>query len=153
MKNIVKITAMLLILSMAAVMLVSCSTFGSIKSNFEKNGYEYVEIKDDASEDEAKQANTIVASLEKGEISCTAHLFKTKTNVNASVIEIVVPSYAMVLEFKSDKELDEALADNETIKGIIKDAQKSDVVNGNCLLIPLSVAKYDEMVKIFKGKE
>lgn len=147
MKNAVKVIAMVLILSMAAVMLVSCSSFGSIKSNFKKNGYEYVEMKDDATDDEAKEANTIVASLEKGDVSCTAHLFKTTTKV----LTADVPVYALVLEFKSDKELEEALADSETLKGMFKDAQKSDLVNGNCLLIPLSLTKYDEMVKIFKG--
>jgi len=40
MKKTVKIIALAMALVLCTLALVSCSSFGSIKSNFEKNGYE-----------------------------------------------------------------------------------------------------------------
>ena len=79
--------------------LVACSSFGGIKANFEKNGYTYVEDAD--SENTTK---TITAELEEGNISCTAHLFKTDGFLGVDV-------YALVLEFGSDKDMQEALSE------------------------------------------
>ncbi len=137
MKKAVKIVSMALLLVAVTVMLVSCSSFSKIKRNFEDAGYKVVENDD--------EANTITAELEEGNISCTAHLFQKKGDV--------LTYNALVLEFKSDEDLNKALSESETLKGLVKDLQNSDLVNGNCLLVPLSLVKADEMISVFnQGK-
>lgn len=142
MKNYVKLIAVALVAVMLVATLVSCvSSFGGIKKNFEKNGYTYVE-----DTDSEKTAKTITAELEEGDISCTAHLFKTDGLFGVDV-------YALVLEFGSDKDMQEAISESGTIKGFISDIQDSELVNGNCILIPVSVTKAEEMTKIFNGED
>lgn len=140
MKKAVKIVSMALLLVAVTVMLVSCSSFSKIKRNFEDAGYKVVENDD--------EANTITAELEEGNVSCTAHLFQKKSE------EIGFLTYnALVLEFKSDEDINKALSESETLKGLVKDLQNSDLVNGNCLLVPLSLVKADEMISVFnQGK-
>ena len=140
MKTFTRITAVV-ILAVMVLSLVACSSFGGIKANFEKNGYTYVEDAD--SENTTK---TITAELEEGNISCTAHLFKTEGLFGVDV-------YALVLEFGTDKDMQEALSESETLKGFVKDAQDSDFVNGNCMLVPISLTKAEEMIKIFNGEK
>ena len=134
MKKTVKIVSMALLLVAVMVMLVSCSSFNKIKGNFEDAGYALVENND--------EANTITAELEEGNISCTAHLFEKKGDL--------LTYNALVLEFKSDEDLNKALSESETLKGLVKDLQDSKLVNGNCLLVPLSLLKAEEMIDIFK---
>lgn len=140
MKKFVRIIALALVAVMALSFVACSSTFGKIKSNFEKNGYTYVEA------DEESTAKTITAELEQGNISCTAHLFKTDGFIGIDV-------YALVLEFSSDKDMQEALSESATLKGFVQDAQDSKFVNGNCMLVPISLTKADEMIKIFKGEK
>lgn len=139
MKTMTRITAVLL-LAVMVLSLVACSSFGGIKSNFEKNGYTYVDAKEDST------SKTITAELEEGDISCTAHLFKTDGAFGVDV-------YALVLEFKTDKDMKDAMSESATLKGMIKDAQESQLVNGNCLLVPFSLTKADDMIKIFNGEK
>lgn len=134
MKKTVKIVSMALLLVAVMVMLVSCSSFKKIKGNFEDAGYTLVENND--------EANTITAELEEGNISCTAHLFQKKGDL--------LTYNALILEFKSDEDLNKALSESETLKGLVKDLQNSELVNGNCLLVPLSLLKAEEMIDIFK---
>lgn len=125
-------------------LLASCGTFNKIKKNFTDAGYTYVEKSDD---DDAKTANTIAAQLEEGEISCTLHMFKKEV---VSVGSLTTYKWAFVLEFKSDAELQKAFEENgsATLKGLITDAQNSDYVNGNCILLP-SILDNSEKVEIF----
>ena len=140
MKNTRRILSFTLIV-VTLFMLVSCSTFGNVKKNFEQNGYTYIELDEDNS-----YVKTITAELEQGELSCTLHLFSKNGT-------ILLPTLALVLEFNTDKDLQKAISEDgsETLKGFLKDAQTSDFVNGNCLLFPLSLNKNDinEMVEIF----
>lgn len=142
MKKTIRVLCVAL-LAMMVLSLVACSNFPAIKRNFEKAGYTYVDLS--SGEDGAKQAATITADLEKGNISCTAHLFKTEGAL------LPVPVYALVLEFNSDKDMQKALSDSETLKGFVKDAQDSRYINGTCLLVPLSLTKADDMIKVFNG--
>ncbi len=137
MKNMKRV--LLVVLAVVSIFtLVSCSSFGKIKKAFVDAGYEYVDVKDNES------ANTIAASYENSEVSCTLHLFKGNSVIGTD-------AYALVLEFKSNEEAQKQLSENNTLSGFFKDAQKSDLVNGNCVLIPLSVLKLDDMVKVFKN--
>ena len=144
MKNCKRIFAACLVVSLV-FLLASCGTFSKIKKNFTDAGYTYVESSDD--DDDAKTANTIAAQLEEGEISCTLHMFKKEV---VSVGSLTTYKWAFVLEFKSDAELQKAFEENgsATLKGLITDAQNSDYVNGNCILLP-SILDNSEKVEIF----
>ena len=143
MKTCKRIFAACLVVSIV-FLLASCGTFSKIKKNFTDAGYTYVESSDD---DDAKTANTIAAQLEEGEISCTLHIFKKEL---VSVGSATTYKWAFVLEFKSDAELQKAFEENgsATLKGRITDAQNSDYVNGNCILLP-SILDNSEKVEIF----
>lgn len=139
MKKMTKLLTLTLVAVMLLTTLVSCgSSFGKIKKNFEKEGYTYVTDNEDGT------AKTIAAELEEGNLECTVHFFKGEGAFN-------IPVYAMVLEFKSDKELAKAFAENgsETLKGLIKDAQESEYVRDNCVLVALTITQQDEMKEIF----
>ena len=141
MKKMTKLLAVALVAIMLLTTLVSCgSAFGKIRKNFEKAGYTYVS--EDA--DGNSMAKTITAELEDGNLDCTVHVFKGEGAFG-------VPVYAMVLEFKSDKELAKAFAEegSETLKGLIKDAQNSEYVRDNCVLVALTITQKDEMKGIF----
>lgn len=145
MKTFKRIFAAVLALSMV-FLFVSCGSFSKIKKNFVDAGYEYVKTSGD--DEDSKRANTIVAQLEEGEISCTLHTFR-KELAEVPVIGKTY-TYAFVLEFKSNAELMKAFDENgsETLKGLIKDAQNSKYVNDNCILI-IPVLNHDEKVEIF----
>ena len=139
MKKMTKWLALALVAVMLLTTLVSCgSSFGKIKKNFEDAGYTYVTDNEDGT------AKTITAELEEGNLDCTVHFFKGEGAFN-------IPVYAMVLEFKSDKELAKAFSEegSETLKGMIKDAQNSEYVRDNCVLVALTITQQDEMKGIF----
>lgn len=146
MKKMTRILAFAL-LAVMVLSLVACSSFGSIKKSFEEAGYTYIE-NTDSEDGDAAVARTITAELEEGDVSCTAHLFKTTT----TLVLVEVPVYALVLEFATDEDMAKAMDESETLKGMLKDAQDSDYVNGNCVLVPLSITKFQEMITIFKGE-
>ena len=145
MKTTLRLLSVVLLAVMMVTVFASCSSFNAIKKNFEEAGYELKESDDDT--------NKIVASLKEGEISVTAHRFYKEDKVDALITSIPVTYNALVLEFDSDKELQKAISENEVIKAYIKDAQNSKYVRGNCVLIPLSITKPEEIIEIFnKGK-
>lgn len=142
MKKMTKLLALALVAVMLLTTLVSCgSSFGKIKKNFEDAGYTYISENDDS------KAKTIAAELEEGNLECTVHFFKGDGKGLLGLADV----YAMVLEFKSDKELAKAFAEDgsETLKGMIKDAQNSEYVRDNCVLIALTITQQDEMKEIF----
>ena len=145
MKKMTKLLALAMVAVMLLTTLVSCgSSFNKIKKNFEGAGYTYVS----QNESGDTMAKSITTELEKGELSCTVHFFKKE--LKSMIVDITV--YCMVLEFKSDKELAKAFAEDgsETLKGMIKDAQESEYVRGNCVLVPLALGdRKDEMIEIF----
>ncbi len=138
MKNLRRLLCLALII-VTLFALVSCSTFKQVKNNFEKNGYTYIELDEDNS-----YVKSIKAELESGEISFNFHLFSKNGEL--------IPKLALIIEFDTDKDLEKAIAENgsETLRGFLKDAQKSDFVNGNCLLFPLSFTELEAMKDIFK---
>ena len=140
MKTLLRVVAVAILATMV-LSLVACSSFGEIKESFEKNEYVYVE-----NADFEKTAEAIIAGLEKDNISCTAHLFKTDGLFGIDV-------YALVLEFASEDDLAVALSESTALKVFFEDSQDSEYVNGNCLLVPISLTKADEMLKIFNGEK
>lgn len=122
----------LLVLSFFVFTLVGCSNFNGIKDDFIDAGYTY--------DEEANQdIQDLITEFEEKNITVTPHLFKKTLNL------------AIILEFKSIKEMNEQISESETLKGLLKDIQKSDFVRGNCLLIPIGI-NANEMIDIFQGR-
>ena len=142
MKKLTKIMALALLMVMT-LSLVACSSYGAIVKNFKDAGYVEIDL-EDADDSTAKK---LTAEMEKGNLTCSIHLLQLKENDWLSY-------NAIILEFSSDEELMEALDDNATLQGLVTDAQKTKLVRGNCILIPLSLIKADEMISLFnEGKE
>ena len=140
MKRITSLLLLVVMLSISVLTLASCSTYGSIEKRFLDADYEIVDIDDNAT------AKTLKAEFEEMEVSCTIHLLKKTTTVFG------VGGYVLILEFSSTGDIDKIFGEDgsETIKGIIKDAQKSDYVNDNCVLVPLTLAYAEEALELFK---
>ena len=148
-----RIIAVALLAVMVLATLASCgSAFGAIKSNFEKNGYKYVE-----NDDGNGIFDAFVADLEEGEISVTLHVFKAEPKEDkedkgflGGLVDSLVNAvdYCGVIEFGSDADMKKALEENNTLSGLIKDASESDLVNGNCVLIT-GLVNIEEKIEIF----
>lgn len=128
MKNTVRILALMLVLVMSVVLLVSCSTYGTIKKDFEEAGYTL------QNEDNEK---TETIETEDGDITFTIHTFqKEGEGFLGGLTELA--STAVVWEFSSDKDLAKAFEENKEMQAIVKDLQESDYVNGNCVLMTMN---------------
>lgn len=134
MKNTLKITALALVLVTVLCLLVSCgSTFGGIKANFERNNYELKSSEGGKIESEdGKVLTYTIHTFQKKDSGLLGGLFST----------------AIVWEFGSNADLTAALSESETLKGLMKDAQQSDLVNGNCVLLTIN----PDAIKLFKGE-
>lgn len=156
MKTMTKIISFVL-LAVMVLSLVSCSSFSGIRSNFEKHGYVYVE-----NGEENSLFAKINAELQSGEIPCTFHLFKYEGKADededkgflGGLLDDITNAvdYCGVIEFGSSKELEAALEESAALKGLVKDAQKSSLVNGNCVLIA-GVVRIEEKTQIFNGEK
>ena len=128
MKNTVRILALMLVLVMSVVLLVSCSTYGTIKKDFEEAGYTL------QNEDNEKTGEI---ETDDGVITYTIHTFqKEGSGILGGITQGL--STAVVWEFSSDKDLAKAFAENEDMQAIVKDLQDSDYVNGNCVLMTIN---------------
>ena len=137
MKNTLKITALALVLVTVLALLVSCgSTFGGIKANFEKHNYEL------------KSSESGKIAADEKELTYTIHTFQKKSDGGILGGIGSALSTAVVWEFGSNADLTAALDESETLKGLMKDAQQSDLVNGNCVLLTLN----PDAIKLFKGE-
>lgn len=132
-KKTLKLVALMLLGVMLVMALASCSSYSKILSNFKAEGYEEIKTEDN---DDVKK---ITAELESGNISCEFHFLKKKLDDDANTADKFANATTMVviLEFSSDKEMLEAIEESNTLTGMIKDAQKSDYVRDNCILIQL----------------
>ncbi len=128
------VSAMALIVVMLVSLCACGSTWGKIKSAYEKEGYEETDA-------EATQTAIIEGIFGKDKESAfTVHVMKKGDGLIASV--------AIIVEFKSTKEMEEMLKDKvtaEDAKNVYDELQKLDTVNGNCFFC--GVAGGD----IFKG--
>lgn len=130
-KFVVVITSLTLIVFMLS-MFCACSSYGSVKKAFEKEGYTESESV------QSYQSQIKEAIGENNEDACTVHLMVKDTL-----------KVALILEFKSTDKMEEVIEESATLKGMIQDIQKSEIVNGNCVLFfytPLT-----EALTIFKN--
>lgn len=135
MKKVLKTGLLAALCLLTVLSFAACSKFGGVKKAFEKAGYTYSEEANDT-------VNKIKEELKDADgntIPVTPHLFTKSLSV------------VIVFEFKSSKELEKAVEESATLKGFVKDVQKSDYVNGNCVLFTLDLLNLSSIVEIFKN--
>ena len=144
MKKTIRVLALTLVLVLMACTLASCSTYGAIKKAFEKEGYTL---------QNADNEKTGEIKTDDGVITYTIHTFQKEAEGGEGVLGNIIggisqaASTAIIWEFGSDKDLQKAIEESDDIKAVLKDAQESDYVNGNCVLMTLNSAA----VEIFKN--
>ena len=135
---------------LAAGMLASCggSKYPAIEKAFVDAGYEN-------NTTFTGVMNTIKEELAKEEYAVELHMLTKKSNGLTS---------AIVIEFKSTKELVEYYESSATVQGLIKDVSENEDVNkmynalvnagyanGNCLVVPASILYINEITSIVKS--
>ena len=127
-----KIITSVLALAMIVTMLftfVACSSYNAIKSDFEDAGWTLL------NEDDEKTGEI---QTDDGVITYTIHTFQPESEGGLLGGIVSTAKTAIVWEFSSDKDLEKAIGESETLKGLISDAQNSEYVNGNCVLTSFS---------------
>lgn len=130
-------------LTLVAIMLVglcACgTTWGKIKSAYAKEGYHEIELTDKlktafgVKDEDVKEADATVHFLTTAEISEDPTL--------SQLAGLATAKYAIIWEYKNVEELQkhykEDLSENEQEKfdELWEAYQKSDAVNGNCILV------------------
>lgn len=150
MKKLTKIVSLALVLAMAVMMLASCggSKYPAIEKAFVDAGYEN-------NTTFTGVMNTIKEELAKDEYAVELHMLTKKSNGLTS---------AIVIEFKSTKELVEYYESSATAQGLVKDISENEDVkkmynalvdagyaNGNCLVLPASLLYINEITNIVKS--
>ncbi len=149
MKKITKIVSLALVLVMALTMLASCgSKYSAIEKAFIDAGYEN-------NTTFTGVMNTIKEELAKDEYAVETHMLTKKSNGLTS---------AIVIEFKSTKEIVEYYESSATAQGLVKDVSENEDVkkmydalvnagyaNGNCLVLPASIIYINEITNIVKS--
>lgn len=149
MKKITKIVSLALVLVMALTMLASCgSKYSAIEKAFIDAGYEN-------NTTFTGVMNTIKEELAKDEYAVEIHMLTKKSNGLTS---------AIVIEFKSTKEIVEYYESSATAQGLVKDVSENEDVkkmydalvnagyaNGNCLVLPASIIYINEITNIVKS--
>lgn len=147
MKKVSKVLAAVLCVCLSIITLTACSKYDALLKAFEEEGYkentEFTTVIDGIKEE-----------LEKEEYAVELH-YLDKGNLTGG---------ALIIEFKSTKELQEAYKDSNTLQGFVQDVKENedikDVYNalvdagyakGNCLILPLSAVNYIEITKIVKS--
>ena len=144
MKKVLTAICSALLVALLALTMTGCSSYGKIEKAFVKEGYT-VSTNLEKYQDKLLEALN-AESEEEAKAMCTIHLL-TK---NDALTGLVPTNYAFIFEFSSTKEMNEKVNESETLKGLVKDVQNSDLVNGNCVLFPLSV-DVKGMIEIFKN--
>ena len=141
MKNTIKILSILFVLLISVTCLASCSTYSSIKKNFESEGYTIV-----------GEEPTGKIETEDGVITYKVHTFQKKSDDDnktglGDIWDSITTtlSSAIVWEFKSDKDLAKAMDESEEMKELLGKAHESQLVNGNCFLMTFN----PEAIEIF----
>lgn len=139
MKKVSKIFVAVLCVCLSIVTLTACSKYNALLKAFEKEGFV-------VSETLEKNNTKMKEDLEKEDLAVELH-FLYKDSITS-------PAAALVIEFKSTKELKEKYNESETLKGFVKDVEnnedaqamydslvKAGYANGNCLIVPLLGSK------------
>ena len=140
-KKFVTVVSLLAVVMAMLMLFSACSTYGKVKSTFEKAGYEVTDV----SEERKTQLADLIGkeNVDRADI----HTFTKGLN------------YAVVLEYNNSEQLVKALKDVVEFKefGVTEDdgkaaydkLQKSDKVNGNCVVLFASIDGYS----VFKSSK
>lgn len=139
MKKVSKIFVAVLCVCLSIVTFTACSKYNALLKAFEKEGFV-------VSETLEKNNSKMKEDLEKEDLAVELH-FLYKDSITS-------PAAALIIEFKSTKELKEKYNESETLKGFVKDVEnnedaqamydslvKAGYANGNCLIVPLLGSK------------
>lgn len=116
-KRSITVVLVALIAAIAITLLCGCSSYSKIRRAYEAEGYS------ESENVEEYQTKIVEALGEDFEDVCSVHLMADGLKV------------ALILEFKSTQEMEDAISESESLKGLISDIQKSDYVSGNCVLL------------------
>ena len=116
-KRSITVVLVALIAAIAITLLCGCSSYSKIRRAYEVEGYS------ESENVEEYQTKIVEALGEDFEDVCSVHLMADGLKV------------ALILEFKSTQEMEDAINESESLKGLISDIQKSDYVSGNCVLL------------------
>ncbi len=116
-KRGITVVLVALIAAIAITLLCGCSSYSKIRRAYEAEGYS------ESENVEEYQTKIVEALGEDFEDVCSVHLMADGLKV------------ALILEFKSTQEMEDAINESESLKGLISDIQKSDYVSGNCVLL------------------
>jgi hypothetical protein len=135
-KKFATIFSSLALVAMLIATLCACSTYGSVKSKYESNGWT-------ENEDCVKLQETLLKNAlgEDYAQTCKIHALAK----NGSIL-----NYVIILEFNSTDDMNKKIDESETLKGMIKDVQNSDFVNKNCILL---FSMTNEGREIFKNSK
>ena len=135
-KKFATIFSSLALVAMLIATLCACSTYGSVKSKYESNGWT-------ENEDCVKIQETLLKNAlgEDYAQTCKIHALAK----NGSIL-----NYVIILEFNSTDDMNKKIDESETLKGMIKDVQNSDFVNKNCILL---FSMTNEGREIFKNSK
>lgn len=135
MKKRVLIPLIALMLS-AVLLCTACSSYGKIEKAFKDAGYTQSETLEGVTK-------SIEEQLEEQQLAVKLHVFN-KDLVNTAVI----------IEFNSTDDMNKAVSESDALKGLVSDLYKAgeecDIVNGNCLLVPIGLNS-KSMIDIFKN--
>lgn len=135
-KKLATIFSSLALVAMLIATLCACSTYDSVKSEYESNGWT-------ENENCVKLQETLLKNAlgEDYAQTCKIHALAK----NGSIL-----NYVVILEFKSTDEMNKKIDESATLKGMIKDVQNSDLVNKNCVLL---FSMTNEGREIFKNSK
>ena len=135
-KKFATIFSSLALVAMLIATLCACSTYGSVKSKYESNGWT-------ENEDCVKLQETLLKNAlgEDYAQTCKIHALAK----NGSIL-----NYVIILEFNSTDDMNKKIDESDTLKGMIKDVQNSDFVNKNCILL---FSMTNEGREIFKNSK
>lgn len=135
-KKFATIFSSLALVAMLIATLCACSTYSSVKSKYESNGWT-------ENEDCVKLQETLLKNAlgEDYAQTCKIHALAK----NGSIL-----NYVIILEFNSTDDMNKKIDESETLKGMIKDVQNSDFVNKNCILL---FSMTNEGREIFKNSK
>lgn len=148
MKKLIKLTSLILILSLCLTA-VACSSYGKLEKAFTNEGYTVSQSLDD-------MADTIKGELEKEDLAITLHGLEKKDGLKSD--------FVLIIEFKSTDELVKAYKESDSLKGVISDIQDSEetkelynslveagFANGNCLVFSVNPLNRSSVCEIVKG--
>lgn len=135
-KKLATIFSSLALVAMLIATLCACSTYDSVKSEYESNGWT-------ENENCVKLQETLLKNALGEDYAQTC-------KIHALAKDGSILNYVVILEFKSTDEMNKKIDESATLKGMIKDVQNSDLVNKNCVLL---FSMTNEGREIFKNSK